>query len=182
MATQISWHKFAWGYNGRRICSVDDLKTNRSVDVERNEDKEGQPATQTVAMALASVSFSYNVASGAGGNPYKEWQEIKDCIGVHAPLFLNGKRFPVKELMLKSVDASDWVLDGKGRAVSVNISLQFEEYAVDASGLKLSKITKNSALKPGLQTAPPAASALNVGATSAQKASRTAKNPQMSGW
>ena len=182
MATQISWHTFSWGYSAGCIRSIDDLSTSRSIDVERNEDKEGEPATQSVALSLADLSFSYTVATAAGGNPRSEFAAINNCLGVHAPLYLNGSRFPVNELLLKSVDASDWVLDGSGRAVSVNISLKFEEYAVDASGLKVSSIEKNSALRPGVQTAPRVSSALSVGASPAQKASRISANAQMARW
>lgn len=182
MAVQISWNGFTWGYNDGKIISVDELSTSRSVDVERNEDKEGEPATQTVALALASLSFSYVVSTSAGGSPLKEFTEMNECPGVHAPLYLNGARFIANEVMLKSCDSSDWILDGSGRAVSVKISLKFEEYAEDASGLKMSKVEKNSQLRPGVQTDASATSALSVGASSSQKAAMASSNPQMQGW
>lgn len=182
MATQITWHSLRWGYDAGCIRSVEDLSTSRAVNVERNQDKEGEPATQTVALDLATISFSYTVAAAAGGNPRKEYETVNECIGVHAPLYLNGSKFLANEMMLKSVDASDWVLDSKGRAVSVKISVKFEEYAVDASGLKLQKVNRKSALRPGVQTAPKATSALSVGATSTQKAAKATKNKQMARW
>ena len=74
------------------------------------------------------------------------------------------------------------MLDAKGRPTSVRISVKFEEYAVDASGLKLQKVERKSALRPGVRTQPKATSALSVGATSAQKASKAKTNKQMKGW
>lgn len=182
MAQQVTWHKFRWGYDAKCVRSVEDLSTGRSINVERNPDKEGEPASQTVALELATISFSYTVSAAAGGNPRKEYEAINECLGVHAPLYLNGSKFMASRMMLKSADASDWVLDPHGRAVSVRVSLKFEEYAEDASGLKKQKITKKSALRPGVQTKPKATSALSVGATSSQKASKAKKNKQMAGW
>ncbi len=182
MAIQITWHSFKWGFDTGCIRSVEDLSTSRSINVERNQDKEGEPATQTVALELASLSFSYTVSAAAGGSPRKEFEAINDCPGVHAPLYLNGSKFIANEMMLKSEDASDWVLDAKGRPTSVRISVKFEEYAVDASGLKLQKVERKSALRPGVRTQPKATSALSVGATSAQKASKAKTNKQMKGW
>ena len=182
MAVQITWHTFKWGYDTGCIRTVEDLSTGRGINVERNQDKEGEPASQTVALELATLSFSYTVSAAAGGNPRKEYEAINECPGVHAPLYLNGSKFLCGEMMLKSVKASDWVLDAKGRAVSVRISVDFEEYAVDSSGLKLQKVERSKALRPGVQTKPKATSALSVGATSAQKAARTTANKQMARW
>lgn len=182
MATQITWHTFRWGYDASCIRSVEDLSTSRAVNVERNQDKEGEPATQTVALELATIAFSYTVSAAAGGDPRKEYEAINECPGVHAPLYLNGAKFLANEMMLKSVDASDWVLDAMGRASSVRISVKFEEYAVDASGLKLQQVAKKSALRPGVRSKPKATSALGVGATAAQKAARVKANLQMAGW
>lgn len=182
MGVQISWNGMKWGYDAKCIRSVEDLTADRGISVERNEDKEGQPATQTVALDLATVSFSYTVSKAAGGKPRQEYGSIFKALGVHAPLYLNGKRFAVKEMMLKSVSSSDWVLSAKGEPLSVKIAVTFEEYATDKSGLKKDKITRASALRPGVKKAAKTTSALRVGASSSAKAKKAPKNKQMKKW
>ncbi len=182
MATQIAWHEFEWGYDAAHVRSVEGLSTGRGVSVDRNADKEGEPATQTVALDLVTLSFSYTLMLAAGCSPRAEYEAINECLGVHAPLYLNGSRLLANEMMLKSVDASDWLLDGNGRPVSVKVSVKFEEYAEDASGLKLNKVERAGALRPGVQLQPERQSALDVGATASQKASRSPANEQMRGW
>lgn len=182
MGVQISWNTYVWGYSPDAIRSVNGLSVSTSVDVERNEEKDGQSATQTVALALATLSFSYDAVASAGVNPRSEYEYISSCIGIHAPLYMNGKRFVCKEMMLKSVDASDWILDAKGRAISVKISLKFEEYAEEASGLKKQKTVKASALRPGIKKNVGATSALSVGPTATKKMKLAPKNSQMARW
>ena len=87
----------------------------------------------------------------------------------------------VPELLLVSVDASNWVLDSNGEAIQVKISLSFEEYSEDAAGLKNSTGSAIS-LTPGVQSYDAAASAASIGASSESTAKYLPKNSQMAGW
>lgn len=181
MATQAKWHKFSWGYSASRIISVESLSTGHSISVERNEDKEGEPATQSVALELVTLSFEYTLTAAAGCNPRREYEQMNECLGVHAPFYLSGSPYLANEMMLKSVNASDYCLDAKGRVVRVKVSVEFEEYAEDASGLKMNKVNRD-ALRPGVRGGNTRTSALDIGCTSAQKSKRIKGNPQMKGW
>lgn len=180
MAVQAAWHTLSWGYSPARVISVESFSTGRSVSVERNADKEGEPATQTVAFDLQTLSFSYTLNATAGCSPYSEYNDARACLGIHAPFYLGGKRFPADEMLLKSVNTKDWVFGARGEAISVTVDVEFEEYAEDASGLKTEKGNATS-LRPGMSSPAPS-SALNVGPTQAQRLSMLSSNDQMRRW
>ena len=177
MATQAEWNGFRWGVEPGCVRPITDISSERSVSVERNEDKEGEPATQTVALDLMTIELSYTAAVGATGrDPRDEYGEWWRSVGTFAPFYLNGRPFMADLFMLKSANFSDLTADADGNVLKLTIQLEFEEYAEDASGLK----TQDTAfqLSPGIyeQTA---TSAVDVGPTDAQKAGKMPANPGM---
>lgn len=159
----------------RPISSID---SSRSVSVERNDDKEGEPATQTVALDLMTISVSYEAAwSATGRDPRDEYGEWWRNVGVYAPFYLNGRKYLGDLFMLMSAKPSDVVLDNSGQWVKATIELEFEEYSEDASGLKSDK-TVIDGLRAG-QYEQTATSAVDVGPSDSQKASKMPSNPGM---
>lgn len=178
MATQAEWNGFRWGVEPGCVRPITDISSERSVSVERNEDKEGEPATQTVALDLMTIELSYTAAVGATGrDPRDEYGEWWRSVGTFAPFYLNGRKYMGDLFLLKSAAPSDVVLGPDGRWLSATISLSFEEYAEDESGLKLDK-REVAGLTPGITTQT-AATAVSVGPTDAQRQGKMPTNPGM---
>ena len=178
MATQAEWNGFRWGVEPGCVRPITDLASNRSVSVERNQDKEGEPATQAVALDLMTIDLSYTAAvSATGRDPRDEYGEWWRNVGVYAPFYLNGRKYLGDLFLLKSAAPSDVILGPDGRWLSATISLAFEEYAEDESGLKLDK-REVSGLRAGLTTQT-VTTAVSVGPTDAQRAGKMPTNPGM---
>ena len=171
------WSGMVWEVKPGCLRPFKTLSGNRSVKVERNEDKEGEPATQTVALELMTLSVEYDeVVMATGHDPRDRYGAWWRLVGTYAPFYLNGRPFMADLFMLKSANFSDLTADADGNVLKLTIQLEFEEYAEDASGLK----TQDTAyqLSPGIyeQTA---TSAVDVGPTDAQKAGKMPANPGM---
>lgn len=178
MGLQAEWNGMRFEVAPGNVRPIGSLSTTRGVSVERNQDKEGEPATQTVALDLMTLDVSYTaVQSATGENPRGTYGTWWRYVGTYAPFFLGGRKFMADLFMLKSCNMSDAVVDGRGEIVSCTIELSFEEYAEDESGLKTEK-TVISGLTPGVMTAS-AASALSVGPTEAQRQGKMPTNPGM---
>lgn len=178
MATQAEWNGFTWCVRPGCVRPITSLGSSRSVSVERNEDKEGEPATQTVALDLMTIDVEYTASLAATGrDPRDEYGEWWRNVGTYAPFYLNGRKYLGDLFMLRSASPSDVVLASDGSWLSATISLAFEEYAEDASGLKLEK-REIGGLNPGIATQT-AASAVSVGPTEAQRQGRMPENPGM---
>lgn len=178
MAVQAEWNGFTWQVEPGQVRPFGDLSTARSVSVERNEDKEGEPATQTVALDLMTIDVTDPaVVTATGRDPRDEYGEWWRSVGVYAPFYLNGRKFMGDLFMLKSANASNITFASDGRWLSADIELSFEEYAEDESGLKLDK-REIAGLAPGMyqQTA---TSAVSVGPSEAQRQGKMPSNPGM---
>lgn len=172
------WNGFVWEVGPGCVRPITSLESSRSVSVERNEDKEGEPATQTVALDLMTIDLTYEaVLSATGRDPRDEYGEWWRNVGVYAPFYLGGRKYLGDLFLLKSASPSDVVLDSQGRWLKATIKLGFEEYAEDASGLKTEK-TVISGLTPGIyqQTA---SSAVDVGPSDAQRQGKMPENTGM---
>ena len=178
MATQAEWNGFRWGTEPGCVRPIASIDGNRSVSVERNEDKEGEPATQTVALDLMAFTVTYTAAlTATGRDPRDEYGEWWGNVGVYAPFFLNGRQYLGDLFLLTDAKASDVSLSQDGSWLSASIELSFEEYAEDASGLKADK-REISGLTSGVMSQT-AATAVDVGPSSQQKQGRMPSNPGM---
>lgn len=164
------WSGMVWEIKPGTLRPLKSISGKRSVKVERNEDKEGEPATQTVALELMTLSVSYDeVRAATGHDPRDRFGAWWRLVGTYAPFYLNGRPFMADLFMLKSADFSDLSCDPDGNVLKLTVNLEFEEYAEDASGLKTQETEFQ--LSPGIyqQTA---TSAVDVGPTDQQKAGK----------
>ena len=174
---QAEWNGISWEVSPSRVTGISSLSTSRSVSVERNEDKEGEPATQTVAYDLQTLDIEYPVAKSAGEDPRSAYGRWWGLLGVYAPFYLNGRQFLACDMMLKSVSLSDVSLSSDGDILTDKIKLSFEEYAEDASGLKLDKL-EGASVRPGISTQS-VTSAVGVGPSDSQRQGKMPSNPGM---
>lgn len=178
MTVQAEWNGFAWRVEPGCVRPITSIDGTRSVSVERNDDKEGEPATQTVALDLMTFTVNYTASLGATGrDPRDEYGEWWRNVGVYAPFYLSGRKYLGDLFLLKSAKASNQQLAADGSWLTADIELSFEEYSEEGSGLKTEKTVIGS-LRPGIaeQVAP---SALSVGPSDAQRAGKMPANQGM---
>ena len=178
MGLMAEWSGMRFEVEPGNVRPIGSLSGTRSVSVERNEDKEGEPATQVVSLDLMTLDVEYTVARAATGeDPRSVCGQWWHLVGTYAPFYVCGSAFMAELFLLKSVSYSDILQGPDGRFESVKIALSFEEYAEDESGLKAESTAYR--LSPGVMTASPASTAVGVGPTDAQRAGKMPSNPGM---
>lgn len=178
MGVQAEWNGIRWTISPDSIVPLESISGGRSISVERNEEKEGEPATQTVAYDLQTLSVSFTANRQASGrDPRSMYGDFWLKVGEYAPFYLGGRKFLAPLFMLKDAKCSDMVIDGSGNVQECKIDLEFEEYAEEPSGLKAQKGAAAS-LRPGIfeQTA---TSAVGVGPSTSQAAGKIPTNAGM---
>ena len=139
-----------WGPKGflvspTKIVTLEDLKTSVSLKSDSENDTSGTSPTNTRGLLMQPVSFSVTYIRAAGTNPRAQLDEWESLVGQSNPLYIGGKRFGPNSLILKQVDAADFVLSPNGEILSVTISISLEE---ESEG-KTSKLTESTAKKSG---------------------------------
>ena len=171
MSVQAEWNGFVWGIQPGRVCPLSSFSSSLSVSVERNEDKEGEPATQTVARDLIQLDVEYVCTrAGEGVDPKSEYKGWGLWVGTYAPFFMGGEKYMADLYMLKDASPSDVVIGPDGSWQSATIKLTFEQYAEDESGLKADNVAQAGLIAGVMEQT--ATSALNVGPSDAQKAGK----------
>ena len=175
MAVMAKWASKTWEVSSRRIAALNGVSASVELDTENNDDKAGSPATNTKALKLQSFNFDYDVASVAGCDVRSEYESWTALVGNYAPFYLAGRRFGPANLQLTAVSLSDTTLDDFGRILKGKISISLTEYAEEAS----SKKAKASGTSSGSTGTGKRLSALNVGASTNDKAAKKPNNKQL---
>lgn len=179
MGVQAAWNGFAWGYGATKARPLEDLATGRSVSVTQSKSKKGK-TTQSSTYDLVTVTAKFALASGAGYTPLTEFNKLRKKVGSYAPLFLNGKKFMKCNFLLESASMASATLDGRGRIVACVVSVSWKEYR-KKKGL-MAQTGAKAKLRPGVKKYSARKSALQVGASKAEKSKKKAKNRQMQKW
>lgn len=181
MAIMAQWNGMAWEVSSRRIAALNGITASVELDTENSDDKAGSPATTTKALKLQTFNFDYTLAIVAGCDVRGEYESWCGLVGQYAPFYLGGRRFGPANLQLTSVNLSDTTLDDYGRIIKGKIAITLTEYAEEASGKKASsgkskKTTSEAVSAVSTTGTGPRLSAVNVGASSWDKASKKQKN------
>lgn len=138
---QAQWNDFIWSTGGDRVRAIQSISMETELDVERNDDKEGVPATQTVRRKLHVIDLTYRALNGLGVDPRIEldlWDQFV-AHGIHAPFYLGGLDIRGREYIVTKATMETEYIDTTGRILYADFDLHFEEYAVEPSGLKVEK-------------------------------------------
>lgn len=176
MAIMAQWNGMAWEVSSRRVAALNGVTASVELDTENNDDKAGSPATSTKALKLQNFNFDYTLAMVAGCDVRSEYEAWCSLVGQYAPFYLAGRRFGPANLQLTAVNLSDTILDDFGRILTGKIAISLTEYAEEASGKKASAggggSKKSTSAGVSSSGTGPRLSAVNVGASSADKAAR----------
>lgn len=176
MAVMAKWSNKTWGVSSRRIAALNGVSASVELDTENNDDKAGSPATNTKALKLQSFNFDFDLAAVAGCDVRSEYESWVAMVGIYAPFYLAGRRFGPANLQLTAVSLSDTTLDDFGRILKGKISISLTEYAEEASSKKATSGGASGVSSSGIGKR---LSALNVGASTKDKAAKKPINKQL---
>lgn len=172
MPVQAQWHDMTWELSPDRVRTMRSMSTSRSLDVEKTEDSEGQPPSQTVKVNLQTLNVDYTASIAQGIPPRAEYGNWWNRLGqaIHAPFYLGGEQYLGCEFLLKEISFDPQVIDANGQVLVGDISLTFEEWAEEESGLK-QDYRNETTVTPGVQDyyGSEVSSALEIGASYADK-------------
>jgi hypothetical protein len=129
---QASWHKRKFKIDKKHILTLEELSSSWGIITDTVETKHDEKI-KVKGRSLQTVSFVANVNLATGIKPEAEMNAWVKLVGTSAPLYIGGRRFGPKYLMLKQCDGGDYILDNFGRIVSVALTLSFVE---DRDGLR----------------------------------------------
>lgn len=157
-----------WEISDSVVRDLTNLSTSYEIEAESNESVEGSTLTNVKGLKKIPVSFSSQLVRALGVDPREEFEGWHDWVGKTGVLRLGGTTFG-PNLMLKSVSASNIMTDNSGQWHSAQLAFSFEESdeAVDFSVYE----TQDSETQNE--------TAANITASSAQKALKKPKNPQI---
>lgn len=118
---QVSWNK---------VYTIDGLTWGGSIDTEVQEHQGGKPSTYIKGLGLDTLSFDIPLRADLGHNVRAEiewWQKIRDSKTPDI-FMLGSKPLGSNKWLVKSVNASDIVLDGAGRMIKATLKIEIEEY------------------------------------------------------
>lgn len=181
MAIMASWNGKTWEVSNNRIAALNGISASVELDTENSDDKAGSPATQTKALKLQTMTFDFDLAATVGCNVRDEYESWTELIGQYAPFYLAGKRFGPANLLLTGVSLGDTVLDNLGKILMGKITITLTEYAEEASSKKATAGNTNVAdsAPAAVSTGEEQKTAINVGASSSDKAAKKPNNAQL---
>jgi len=179
MAVMASWGGKSWGVSSRMVAALNGVSAGVELDTENSDDKAGSPSTKTKALKLQTFNFDFDLAIVAGCDVRAEYESWTALVGEYAPFFLAGRRFGPANLQLTAVKLSDTTLDDFGRILKGKIAITLTEYAEEASGKKASASGSGSSAAGVSTGTGPRLSALDVGASSNDKAAHKPNNTQL---
>lgn len=153
MPVQAQWHDIVFETSATRVRPIVKFSTGMKLDYERHDDTEGEPATQAVRRGLQTIDISYRALASVGIWPKIEvegWMWNLG-IGMHAPFYIHGESFLDREFICTKVDMDSEIVRGDGFIIDANINITLEEYAEEASGLKIDKGFEIN-FTPGIQS------------------------------
>lgn len=179
MAVMAKWGGKSWGVSSQKVAALNGVSASVELDTENSDDKAGSPATKTKALKLQTFTFDFDLATVAGCDVRGEYESWTALVGQYAPFYLAGRRFGPANLQLTAVSLGDATLDDFGRILKGKITITLTEYAEEASSKKAGSGGSGGSAAGVSGGVGPRLSAVNVGASSSDKAAKKSNNQQL---
>ncbi len=184
MSVMARWNSKTWEVSSRRVAALNSISAGIELDTDKADDKAG---FSTKALKPQTLSFDFNLATVAGCDVRAEYESWTNIVGQCAPFFLSGRRFGPANYLLTSVSLGDTILDDFGRILQGKITVALMEQVKESGRKKSTSASSRGSNSGDKRTAGVAtynelgirASALNVGASSSDKASMKPYNMQL---
>lgn len=139
MANMAQWGSKKFFLSPTIIMLLENFSTSVELKADSENDTSGTSPTNTRGLVARPVSFSVTYTRAAGTDPRAQLEEWESLVGQSNPFYIGGKLFGPQSLMLKKVDASNFVFSPKGDFLSVTVNLSMIENA----GKKTSSATNS---------------------------------------
>ena len=109
MSNMAQWGSKNFLLSPTLIMLMENFSTSVELKADSENDTSGTSPTNTRGLVARPVSFSVTCTRAAGADPRTQLEEWENLVGQSNPLYIGGKRFGPASLMLKKVDASNFV-------------------------------------------------------------------------
>ena len=157
MATMAKWGSKTWGVSSKQVLALESLAFSYTQVADNNTSTEERKTTNERGTELMPLTFSTVLHSGAGVDVWAEIESWKKLVTKVDYFYLGGKNIGPK-MQLRNVSVNDVKLDDLGRMRLATLTFEFKEYDPDTSSVKVST------------------TALNVGASTAEKEQKKTTN------
>lgn len=113
-----------------RMHTFYDMQYSSELQTEKQDAEGKKPSTYNKGPGLDNFTFKIKLDSTLGVSPRIEWESwmaIKDA-GIAYPFILGGRPIGKYQWLVVNVEPSNFVIDNFGNVLSLELSLQFDEY------------------------------------------------------
>ena len=135
--------------SSNKINTFDGLTWGGDIQTEAQDKLNSKPSTYIKGIGLNNMNFEVPLKSSLGINTRKEieeWEAIRDSLQ-SAIFIICTKPLGKNKWLLKSVNASDTVVDNKGNVTEAKLKLEFEEYVRPGSAESTSSKSSTTSKK-----------------------------------
>lgn len=145
MKYTLRWGPMGCVISPKKVIPLSEFKTSYTLKEDSGTDTSGSEPTNKRGKELQPVSFTIVYAKATGNDPLARLTEWAGLIGKSYPLYLGGKRFGPKKMMLKQVDLSECLLGNDGSMIQATVAISLVE---DSTGSKKKKPEKKKKKTP----------------------------------
>ncbi len=135
--------------SAEKLITFRDLQLSSTLETEKQDNTGKKQSTYIKNQGLSTLSFKVKVDSTLGASPSDQveaWMQVL-AEGKPYPFILDGKPLLKTKFLLVDVSIGDTVMDNRGKLLSVDISLKFDEFVQEGKAQNSqasSKGTKSS--------------------------------------
>lgn len=133
---------------------VSNYSAKFAIDTEKQEQQSGKPATLIKGAQLAAISFAVYLNRMLGvdlDDIIAQAQALCEA-GVPYPLIIGNSPISTNRFLLTSVSVSDALLDGKGRILTAQLELSFEEFVKEGTQTAATSGSSTISASPGVSS------------------------------
>lgn len=173
MKYTLNWGPMGCVISPTRVIPLSEFKTSYTLKEDSGTDTSGSEAIIQKGMELQPVSFTIVYAKATGNDPLARLTEWAGLVGESYPLYLCGKRFGPKKMILKQVDLSECLLGNDGSMIQAKVAISLVEDSTENT-------TKASTTSTATASATAASSGTSSSTSSGSSSSSTTKSSSTS--
>lgn len=133
MKYTLNWGPMGCVISPTKVIPLSEFKTSYTLKEDSGTDTSGSEAIIQKGMELQPVSFTIVYAKATGNDPLARLNEWAGLIGESYPLYLCGKRFGPKKMILKHVDLSECLLGNDGSMIQAKVAISLVEDSTEST-------------------------------------------------
>lgn len=127
MKYTLRWGPMGCVVSPTKVIPLSNFKTSYTLKEDSGTDTSGSEEIVQKGMELQPVSFTIVYAKATGSDPLDRLNEWAALVGKSYPLYLGGKRFGPKKMLLKQVDLSECLLGYDGSMIQATVAISLVE-------------------------------------------------------